>query len=132
MSNIDEDIKYVKECLKLVRVFFKAIKKETDYKEIDDVAFCIAIDNILSELEQNKKRIKRLEYENETLKDFTSAIFNENIEKEFIRVQKVKDVLQNNRNELFSTTYINDEQYKPCTMQIKRINKIENELLEDK
>ena len=97
MSNIDEDIKYVKECLKLVRVFFKAIKKETDYKEIDDVAFCIAIDNILSELEQNKKRIKRLEYENETLKDFTSAIFNGNIEKEFIRVQKVKDKIEDLR-----------------------------------
>ena len=97
MSNIDEDIKYVKECLKLVRVFFKAIKKETDYKEIDDVAFCIAIDNILSELEQNKKRIKRLEYENETLKDFTSTIFNGNIEKEFIRVQKVKDKIEDLR-----------------------------------
>lgn len=46
--------------------------------------------------------------------------------------QKVKDVLQNNRNELFSTTYIDDKQYKPYTMQIDRINKIENELLEDK
>lgn len=40
------------------------------------------------------ERIKRLEYENETLKDFTSAIFNENIEKEFIRVQKVKDLIK--------------------------------------
>ena len=55
-----------------------------------------------------------------------------NIKKNFIPKQKVKDVLQNNRNELFSTTYIDDKQYKPYAMQIDRINKIENELLEDK
>lgn len=63
MSNIDEDIKYVKECLKIARVFFKSIKAETDYKEIDDVAFCIAIDNILEERKQDKKRIQELEEE---------------------------------------------------------------------
>lgn len=45
--------------------------------------------------------------------------------------QKVKDVLQNNRNEIFSFTYVDDEQFKPYTMQIDRINKIEKELLEE-
>lgn len=54
----------------------------------------------------------------------------ENQNKYFINKQKVKDVLQNNRNELFSTTYVDDIQYKPYTMQIDRINKIERELLE--
>ena len=45
--------------------------------------------------------------------------------------QKVKDVLQNNRNEIFSFTYVDDEQFKPYTMQIDRINKKEKELLEE-
>lgn len=49
----------------------------------------------------------------------------------FISVQKIKDILQKNRNELFSVTYLDDKQYKPFTMQIDRINKIEKELLED-
>lgn len=68
----------------------------------------------------NKKQVEKL-------KDYIKYL-----KEHSISVQKVKEVLQNNRNELFSTTYINDEQYKPYTMQIKRINKIENELLEDK
>lgn len=50
----------------------------------------------------------------------------------YILRQKVKDVLQNNRNEIFSTTYLDEEQFKPYTMQIGRINKIEKELLEEK
>ena len=44
--------------------------------------------------------------------------------------QKVKDVLQNNRNELFCITYVSEKQYRPYEMQIERINKIEQELLE--
>ena len=68
----------------------------------------------------NKKQVEKL-------KDYIKYL-----KEHSISVQKVKEVLQNNRNELFSTTYINDEQYKPYTMQIKRINKIENELLKDK
>ena len=38
------------------------------------------------------QRIKKLEEENKTLKNFTSAIFNGNIEKEFIPVEKVKNI----------------------------------------
>ena len=224
VANIEDDVKYVKECLKIARVFFKSIKAETDYKEIDDVAFCIAIDNILEERKQDKKRIKELEEENKNLKaqhiftrnnnatdkekaelydviDKTIDTFLEQekpiwqqemikdkmsleealsivdemyqnkykiIEKnntiyvdklndikftslEFASVrllrevqslqyklensipkQVVKEVLQNNRNELFGMTYLSKEQYRLYEMQIKRINKIENELLEDK
>lgn len=47
-----------------------------------------------------------------------------------IPTQKVIDVLQNNRNELFSMTYLSKEQYRPYEMQVERINKIEQELLE--
>ena len=35
--------------------------------------------------------IEKLKKENQTLKSFVSGIFNENIEKDFIQVQKVKD-----------------------------------------
>ena len=44
--------------------------------------------------------------------------------------QKVKEVLQKKRNELFGITYLSKEQYRPYEMQIERINKIEQELLE--
>lgn len=44
--------------------------------------------------------------------------------------QVVKEVLQNNRNKLFGMTYLSKEQYRPYEMQIERINKIEQELLE--
>lgn len=47
--------------------------------------------------------------------------------------QVVKEVLQNNRNELFGMTYLSKEQYRLYEMQIERINKIEQELIgEDK
>lgn len=128
-SNIEEDIKYVKECLKIARVFFKQIKAETDYKEIDDVAFFIAIDNILAERKQDKARIKELEEQvkNEIKgRDILAKLNEDSIPK-----QKVKDILQNNRNELFSITYVEPIQYKPFEMQVERINKIETELLEE-
>ena len=44
--------------------------------------------------------------------------------------QVVKEVLQNNRNELFGMTCLTKKKYKPYEMQIERINKIERELLE--
>ena len=52
------------------------------------------------------------------------------IYKNFIPKQKIKEVLQNNRNELFGMTCLSKEQYGPYEMQIERINKIEKELLE--
>lgn len=101
-------------------------------------------------LDMKNEKIHELEEENTTLRkannitknlkkevkieDITQVInksYEEFIEN-FIPKQKVKDILQKNRNELFSTTYIDDKQYKPYTMQIDRINKIENEMLEDK
>lgn len=60
-NNIEEDVKYVKEMLEIARVFFKAVKAETDYKNVDEIAFCNALENILAEREQDKKRIQELE-----------------------------------------------------------------------
>ena len=91
---------------------------------------------LLKEREQDKKKIKELEehqkkfYNGELYTAKQLKQIEENQNKYFINKQKVKDVLQKNRNELFSTTYVDDIQYKPYTMQIDRINKIERELLE--
>lgn len=49
-----------------------------------------------------------------------------------ISKKKVEEILQKNRNELFSTTYVEPRQYEPFKMQIERINKIGKELLEGK
>ena len=56
MSNIEDDVKYVKEMLEIARVFFKTVKAETDYKDADEIAFYNAVKNILVELEQMTKR----------------------------------------------------------------------------
>ena len=45
----------------------------------------------------------------------------------WIPKQKVKDILQNNRNELFGVIYLNSKQYEPYEKQIERINKIEKD-----
>ena len=60
-NNIEEDVKYVKEMLEIARVFFKAVKAETDYKNVDEIAFCNALENILAEREQKDKQIQELE-----------------------------------------------------------------------
>lgn len=67
VGSIEEDVKYVKEMLEIARVFFKIVKAETDYKDVEEVAFCKAIEHILAELEQKDKRIQKLEEESEIL-----------------------------------------------------------------
>ena len=85
----------------------------------------------IEECEQKDKRIKELEEENKR-KDMFVEMAKEVIENSILK-QVVIDVLQNNRNELFSMTYLSKEQYRPYEMQIERINKIEQELIgEDK
>lgn len=85
-----------------------------------------------SDMQVIKARIKELEEENRMLALEGSRVrLDLYIKQNYIPKQKVKDVLQNNRNEIFSFTYVDDEQFKPYTMQIDRINKIEKELLEE-
>lgn len=88
------------------------------------------IEHILTEREQDKKRIQELEAENRIFKD-SNVLVNRyfKLKDNSIPKQKVADVLQNNRNELFGMTYLSREQYRPYEMQIERINKIEQELL---
>ena len=55
VDSIEEDIKYVTECLEIARVFFKAIKTETDYKELDDVAFCNSVEHLIEDYTRQKQ-----------------------------------------------------------------------------
>ena len=159
MSNIEDDVKIVKRYLENSSYkesnsdFFK-----NGGWEIVDLEIPQAMSNIMKEREQDKARIKELE---NRLRDINTYILINSIDEPLktatqikvenqqqyiiqekinllkkklensIPKQKVKDVLQNNRNEIFSFTYVDDEQFKPYTMQIDRINKIEKELLEE-
>ena len=127
MSNIENSVITLKNFIEI----FNERKTKGDIATIDVLGEEIyALEHILSEREQDKKRINELEEEikNEIkARDILVKLNEDSIPK-----QKVKDILQNNRNELFSITYVEPIQYKPFEMQIERINKIEKELLEDK
>lgn len=114
----EEDIKVLKNIEKLRCIEFKHYVTDREIK---------AIQNILAEREQDKERVKELEKE---LEKANRQLDLDYVDENFIPRQVVKDVLQNNRNELFGVTYLSKEQYKPYEMQIERINKIEQELLE--
>lgn len=75
-----------------------------------------------------REKVKELEEENKK-KSIELICLQDELDNS-IPKQVVKEVLQNNRNGLFGMTYLSKEQYKTCEMQIKRINKIEQELLE--
>ena len=84
-------------------------------------------------------RVKELEEENTDLKiknnsriigTYAEVKLEEILKEDYIPKQKLKDILQKNRNELFSITYVDPKQYEPYEKQIERINKIETELLE--
>ena len=143
MSNIEEDIKQLED-LKKDRLSFVTGDKEHDEIYLKDVQ---AIEIVLGNLEaladmqrtadkelENARRINE-EHKRDKVKELEEELYSANkIINEYldgIPKQKVKDVLQNNRNEIFSFTYVDDEQFKPYTMQIDRINKIEKELLEE-
>lgn len=134
MSNIDEDIKEYKINLtqeQSIELLKNALNK-IEIRGEELYLLKIAIENILAERKQDKERIKELEVLEDDLKDKRIVyVDTPEFAEKFILVQKIKDILQKNRNELFSVTYLDDKQYKHFTMQIDRINKIEKELLED-
>lgn len=80
------------------------------------------------QINEKDKRIQELEKERDHWHGCFIVAMENGIAKE-----KVKNVLKNNRNEIFSATYLSREQFRPYEMQIERINKIEQELIgEDK
>ena len=157
-KNVANDIKILK---KFCEYEEAVVLTDNALEEVQD-----AINNILTEREQDKKRIQELEKENVMLKlirveyeygyenihlctknDLVKIDKNKYLievkDGKFVDIkqlyidtlssipkQKVKEVLQNNRNELFGMTCLSKEQYRPYEMQIERINKMEQELLE--
>ena len=124
MSNIEEDIKILKNAIKYNKRQFEEIGTHILLQDDEQKA----ITHILLEREQDKKKIEELEEENHIQRSQIMTVYDNG----WIPKQKVKDILQNNRNELFGVIYLNSKQYEPYEKQIERINKIEKELLEDK
>ena len=106
------------------------------------------IDRIYAEKEElieiNKKQYKQIKELEEELAKYKSLdyMFKINNKENRVDMKKiyfewldsipkkvVKEVLQNNRNELFGMTCLSKEQYRPYEIQIERINKIGQELL---
>lgn len=64
-----------------------------------------AIEVVLNMLKEKNEIIEKLQKENKTLKSFVSGVVNENIEKDFIPVQEVKDkikILEKLQNEFLN------------------------------
>lgn len=122
MSNktSDENVANIERLNKFCEYEDAVVLTEDALEEVQD-----ALQNILAEREQDKKRIKELEEERNHWHGCFIVAMENGITKE-----KVKNVLKNNRNEIFSATYLSREQFRPYEMQIERINKIEQELLE--
>jgi hypothetical protein len=90
--DIEEDIKILQEFTELDRKL-RNYKVESDYDNFCERR-CVAIDHILAEREEDKKRIKELEEENRIFKD-SNVLVNRyfKLKDNSIPVQKVKDLL---------------------------------------
>ena len=94
VANIEDDVKFVRECSKLIELFIirittsdstfeefrrdNGIEKEKDYNDYDDAGYSRALERVLAEREQDKKRIKELEADlysaNEIISDLIDSI----------------------------------------------------------
>lgn len=129
MSNIEEDINILKNAIKCNEKQFEEIGTHIILQEDEQEA----IEHILTERKQDKKRIKELEEKNKTLKNFTESIFNGDVTKDFIPVQKVKDKIKELKERIKKS-----KKHKEDKLVVNYINaeylldKIEKRLLEDK
>lgn len=132
MSNIDiqsvnEDINFIKKLIDDNSIEIKGISYGKQFRLLR------LIENILTERKQDKKRIKELEEKNKTLKNFTESIFNGDVTKDFIPVQKVKDKIKELKERIKKS-----KKHKEDKLVVNYINaeylldKIEKRLLEDK
>lgn len=82
MSNIEEDIKVLTNIEKLRRIEFKHYLTDREMK---------AINNVLAEREQDKKKIKELE---ETLEKANNQLDLDYVDQNYISKQKIKEKLK--------------------------------------
>ena len=129
--DIEEDLKILQEFTELDRKL-RNYKVESDYDNFCERR-CVAIDHILAEREEDKKKIAELEAKLEFYQwgDLDNLKFEEYM-KEFIPKQKVKD----NFNKLITRIkeFKNPERKKYFSIEqiIYLLEQFENKLLEDK
>jgi hypothetical protein len=91
--DIEEDIKILQEFTELDRKL-RNYKVESDYDNFCERR-CVAIDHILAEREEDKKRIERLQVLEDDLKDKRIVyVDTPEFEEKFIPKQKVKDKIE--------------------------------------
>lgn len=129
--DIEEDIKILQEFTELDRKL-RNYKVESDYDNFCERR-CVAIDHILAEREEDKKKIAELEAKLEFYQwgDLDNLKFEEYM-KEFIPKQKVKDNFNklNTRIKDFKNPEI--KKYFSIEQIIDLLEQFENKLLEDK
>lgn len=80
--------------------------KETNFDYLD-YDMCVSsvktisnlVERLQKENEEQKAEIERRKHDNKTLKNFVSAIFNEEIEEKYIPVQKVREKIEEMQKE---------------------------------
>ena len=127
VANIQEDVKYVKEMLEIARVFFKAVKAETDYKkDVDEIAFCNAIENILAEREQ---MLKERDVANDSVIAHKFAVMQQQLEQKDKRIQELEEEVLDERERAMH----HEEDYQKAKDEQKIImaNSIPNQVVID-
>ena len=95
----------------------------------EDSVYAIKFAVMQQQINERDKRIKELEEKNKTLENFTASIFNGDVTKDFIPVQKVKDKIEELKKEYEDSKDENGEsEYYYPDYTIRKLE----ELLEDK
>ena len=131
MSNIEEDVKTIK---------YRVDKCREEFEDFGEISFAYSdldrIENILSEREQDKKKIKELEehlkkyYDGELYTAKQLKQIEENQKKYFINKQKVKDEIERYEYMIAETIHGKIQKYTPGEILLK-IDTLK-ELLEEK
>lgn len=135
MSNIEEDIKILENLKKYLNLLIYEGTHKIIYNDLgwdEKTIDCInAIDHILEEREEDKKKIKELEVLEDDLKDKRIVYADTpEFEEKFIPKQKVKEKIEEN-NKLIEKCKDELEHYGEIYLY-EHDNKILKELLEDK
>lgn len=129
--DIEEDIKILQEFTELDRKL-RNYKVESDYDNFCERR-CVAIDHILAEREEDKKRIKELEVLEDDLKDKRIVyVDTPEFEEKFIAKQKVKDKFNKLITRIKEFKEPERKKYFSIEQSIYLLEQFENKLLEDK
>lgn len=129
--DIEEYIKILQEFTELDRKL-RNYKVESDYDNFCERR-CVAIDHILAEREEDKKRIERLQVLEDDLKDKRIVyVDTPEFEEKFIAKQKVKDEFNKLNTRIKDFKNPERKKYFSIEQIIYLLEQFENKLLEDK